>query len=130
MGGSMVSGSPCVDAPMLDRHSQRRWLLQSLGHEFCFLVFVRDNSTAERYRDRLRQAKLTLRLVVVLPSNVAATVDGALTDHEGLAKERYGGESDVTYLIRPDQHVAARFMRFDLAAITQAHARSLRGAES
>lgn len=130
MGGSMVSGSSCADAPMLDRHSQRRWLLQSLGHEFCVLVFARDNSTAERYRDRLRQAKVTLRLVVVLPSNVAATVDGALTDHEGLAQERYGGESDVTYLIRPDQHVAARFIRFDLPAITQAHTRSLRGAES
>jgi 3-(3-hydroxy-phenyl)propionate hydroxylase len=130
MGGSMVSGSPCVDAPMLDRHSQRRWLLQSLGHEFCILVFAQDNSAAERYRDRLRQAKVTVRLVVVLPSNVAATVDGALTDREGLAKERYGGESDVTYLIRPDQHVAARFTHFDLDAITQAHTRSLRGAES
>jgi 3-(3-hydroxy-phenyl)propionate hydroxylase len=130
IGGSMVSGSPCADAPMLDRHSQQRWLLQSLGHEFCILVFARDNSTAERYRDRLRQAKITMRLVAVLPPDVVATVADALSDHEGLAKERYGGEADVTYLIRPDQHVAARFMRFDLAAIAQAHTRSLRGAHS
>jgi 3-(3-hydroxy-phenyl)propionate hydroxylase len=130
MGGSMVSGSPCADAPMLDLHSQARWLLGSLGHEFCVLVFAQDNAAAERYRILLRQAGLTMRLVAVVPAQVDAAMVGALSDRQGIAKERYGGEPGVTYLIRPDQHVAARFPRFDLDAIGRAHAQALRGVHS
>lgn len=128
MDGSMVSGSPCADAPMLDMHSQPRWLLQSFGNEFCVLVFAHDNSAVEHYRNLLRRAELMMRLVVVLPAQLDATVLDALSDRQGLAQQRYGGALGVTYLIRPDQHVAARFMRFDVNALAQAHARSLRGA--
>lgn len=130
IGGSMVSGSPCADAPMLDMHSQARWLLGSFGHEFCVLVFAPDNAAVERYRSLLQQAGLAMRLVAVLPAQVGAIVGDALSDRQGIAKERYGGEPGVTYLIRPDQHVAARFPHFDVDAIRQAHAQSLGGAHS
>jgi len=48
-----------------------------------------------------------------------------LLDAQGLAHERYDGKPGVTYLIRPDQHVGARFSRFDAPAVAAAHARSL-----
>ncbi|HEY0939792.1 MAG TPA: FAD-dependent oxidoreductase [Steroidobacter sp.] len=130
MSGDMVPGSPCDDAPMLDRDGRPRWLLNSLGNEFCVLVFDRDNAAAERYRKILREAGLAARLVLVLPAQVSATDSDALTDQQGLAQERYGGEAGVTYLIRPDQHVAARFPGFDVNAIGRAYARALRGVSS
>lgn len=130
MGGDMVPGSPCADAPVLDQDARSRWLLGSFGNDFCVLVFERDSAAAERYRKLLRQSGLAARLVVVLPAQVDATGSDTLSDQQGLAQERYGGEPGVTYLIRPDQHVAARFPSFDVHAIERAHARAIRGASS
>ena len=52
----------------------------------------------------------------------AATVaDGiVLTDTDGLAFRRYAARPGTVYLIRPDQHVAARWHRFDPAAVAAA----------
>ena len=44
-------------------------------------------------------------------------------DLEGLAARRYAARAGSTYLIRPDQHVAARWHQADAAAITAAVAR-------
>jgi 3-(3-hydroxy-phenyl)propionate hydroxylase len=41
-----------------------------------------------------------------------------------LARARYGGTPGVTYLIRPDQHIAARFSHHDPAALGRALARA------
>jgi 3-(3-hydroxy-phenyl)propionate hydroxylase len=48
-----------------------------------------------------------------------------LVDAEGLLRARYGGADGVTYLVRPDQHVAARFARPDPIALAQAWRRCL-----
>jgi 3-(3-hydroxy-phenyl)propionate hydroxylase len=48
----------------------------------------------------------------------------ALGDPDGLARARYGGVPGVTYLIRPDQHVAARFPRFEPEGVRRALARA------
>jgi 3-(3-hydroxy-phenyl)propionate hydroxylase len=41
-------------------------------------------------------------------------------DAEGLLAQRYDAQPGTVYLIRPDQHVAARWRRFDAAAIRAA----------
>ncbi len=51
--------------------------------------------------------------------------DSPLVDREGLAALRYDGQPGTCYLIRPDQHVAARFRRFDIAALRAARDRAL-----
>jgi 3-(3-hydroxy-phenyl)propionate hydroxylase len=48
-----------------------------------------------------------------------------LLDAEGLLAQRYDGRPGTVYLIRPDQHVAARWRAFDAAAVQAALARCL-----
>ncbi|MBS4049470.1 MAG: hypothetical protein KG075_24205 [Alphaproteobacteria bacterium] len=43
-----------------------------------------------------------------------------MTDVEGLIAKRYDGLAATTYLVRPDQHVCARFKKFDAKAVRAA----------
>jgi 3-(3-hydroxy-phenyl)propionate hydroxylase len=51
-------------------------------------------------------------------------------DVAGLVRSRYGAATGSVILIRPDQHVAARFRVFDAAAIEAALGRALGTAEA
>jgi 3-(3-hydroxy-phenyl)propionate hydroxylase len=47
-----------------------------------------------------------------------------LEDAECLAAKRFDARPGTAYLIRPDQHVAARWRRFDAEAVRAALARA------
>ena len=47
-----------------------------------------------------------------------------LADAQGLVARRYDAKPGTTYLIRPDQHVAARWRAFDPARVRAAVARA------
>jgi 3-(3-hydroxy-phenyl)propionate hydroxylase len=47
-----------------------------------------------------------------------------VADVDGLVARRYGARAGTCYLLRPDQHVCARWRRFDLAAVRRALARA------
>jgi 3-(3-hydroxy-phenyl)propionate hydroxylase len=47
-------------------------------------------------------------------------LDGALRDAEGLAFRRYDARPGTVYLVRPDQHICARWRTPDPAAIAPA----------
>ncbi|MEH6655338.1 FAD-dependent oxidoreductase [Loktanella salsilacus] len=93
-------GSPCPDAPL-----DCGYLLDQLGGDFVLLAIncaVAADITVDG---------ITLRTVSL--STTAGTQD-ALT-------ERYlGAAPRAVYLIRPDQHVAARWDAFDASAVTNA----------
>jgi 3-(3-hydroxy-phenyl)propionate hydroxylase len=112
--GPMVPGSPCLDAPVFDAQGKAGWLLDHLGHEFKLLRFG-------------------LPMPCDLPQIVIAglPIEGTetLADDTGLLTQRYGGADGVTYLIRPDQHVAARFAWPTTEAIDDALIRA-RGGET
>ena len=48
-----------------------------------------------------------------------------IVDTQGVLTERYDGQPDTCYLIRPDQHVAARWRNFEPGRIEAAMRRCL-----
>lgn len=100
-------GSACKDAP-LRRDGKNTWLLEQLNDGFALLSFG----------DRPR-----IEVNDIAHIHVARPGEGELSDVSGHAFERYG--EGLTYLIRPDQHVAAAFRTPDAAAIRAAHQRAL-----
>ena len=66
-----------------------------------------------------------LALLALRPATPAAEpTPDALHDLHGLAARRYDARPGTCYLIRPDQHVAARWRRFDATAVRAALARA------
>jgi 3-(3-hydroxy-phenyl)propionate hydroxylase len=109
-GGPLRPGSVCADAPV-EVGARRGWLLEQLGEGFALLAFGdRPPVDAVRCGD------------VVAP---VLHVGADLVDADGVLGPRYDGQPGTVILIRPDQHVAARWRSFDVASIEVALARAL-----
>ena len=113
----MMPGAPCADAPILDAAGRPGWLLEHLGGDFVLLVLA-DAPADIPDPSALARLERAPRLCAVSRNGLHGC-NGMLRDREGLVHARYGGPGAV-YLIRPDQHVAARFRGFDAAAIDRA----------
>ncbi len=128
--GAMVPGASCVDAPM-QVAGQPAWLLQHLGQQFTGVLFCGgqgvDQST-QAALDALRSGPIPLKLVVVTrDSERRGALAGAQVaqDIEGLAHSRYDATPGTFYLIRPDQHVCARWRQLAAADVEAALKRAL-----
>ncbi len=89
-------GSSMVDAP-----TDSGWLLDLLGNRFQILAL---NANAP---DKLKIGEIV--------------IDTLTVDINQEIKQRYLGEAEsAIYLIRPDQHVAARWVNFDEAGVATA----------
>lgn len=128
--GTMVPGTACVDAPVSGKQGQG-WLLAQLGGQFTALLFGTPDAAALAALQRLQQGTLPLRLVVVSADAMSTTSPGIPVWHdaEGLAAQRYDARPGTLYLIRPDQHVCARWRQVDIAAIQQAMSRATGNAQ-
>lgn len=86
-------GSPCPDAPLGDGY-----LLSKLGNDFILLTINADAPDSIE-EDGINVTRLALT---------------SADDASGLIAERYLGDAkSAVYLIRPDQHVAARYDSYD-----------------
>ncbi|HEV8690685.1 MAG TPA: FAD-dependent monooxygenase, partial [Ideonella sp.] len=110
--GAMAPGAPAHDAPItLD--GQPAWLLRQLGSAgFSALVF--DGPGAAEATRALRDGSqgLVPLQIVTLPAH-------------GLAAERYDAQPGTAYLLRPDQHVCARWRQPASADVAAALRRAL-----
>ncbi len=121
--GAMVPGAPAADAP-LRANGRAGWLLNRLGGNFDLLVF---GPVAQHWIDELQRTfGDELRVTVVAARSVGAEAAdaGAVEDAEGLIRQRYDGAAGTAYLLRPDQHVAARWRAPEAADIRAALARA------
>ncbi len=125
--GTMVPGAPMDDAPVLaaDGHA---WLLQVLGNRFQVLHYVDDASaladTTLATVQALADGGIALEPVIVAPRGRAPAGLRTLIDAKGRVRERYDMRPGTTYLIRPDQHVAARWRLLDTERVRVALVRA------
>ena len=115
---AMRPGSPCCDAPVAFAGSES-WLLHHLGRGFT-LLFCPPEGAPPRERAAEVARQLEGLPVAVAVTTVGAGPDVDLRDEQGLLTSRYDLRPGTVYLIRPDQHVAARFRRFEPEAVRAA----------
>jgi len=124
--GRMAPGAVALDAPMQIR-GEAGWWLSQLDGEFVLAVFCggelpgRDTLLALQ---ALRMAPVPVKAVLVADtqcdlSAVAADV-AVVRDSEGCLAKRYDAQDGTAYLIRPDQHIAARWRAFNADAVAAA----------
>ncbi|MDO8861948.1 FAD-dependent oxidoreductase [Haliea sp. E1-2-M8] len=125
----MRPGSTCLDAPIAGPEGRQEWLLERLGNRFTLLLF---GEVAADARQQLEAALASLdreghhtRALWVLPQGQHAGRDNEVVDTEGVLAQRYDLRQGGVYLIRPDQHVCARWRTLDPDAVAQAVHRAL-----
>jgi len=96
------------------------WLLGYLGGGFTLLCF---GGGIPADAVRLLAGDGIACTVVQVGGKPAAGVC-PIDDSEGLAAKRYDARQGTCYLLRPDQHVCARWRAFELGAVRAALARA------
>ena len=137
--GGLVPGSPAEDAPLL-QGGDPCWLLNQLVSSaltptMTLLLFLdRPEALGERLASVLgRLARepvpIETRVILIRAGRAPPASRGlpAFADSEGLAATRYAAAPGTCYLIRPDQHVSARWRRFDPDRVRDAARRALAG---
>jgi 3-(3-hydroxy-phenyl)propionate hydroxylase len=100
--GKMSPGTNCADAP-IQANGKDAWLLGQLGEGFVLLSFG-------------PAAPVSVDQVAARVVEVGKDIQ----DTHGVLAQRYDAQPGTVYLIRPDQHVAARWRQFDAAQATTA----------
>jgi len=117
-GSGPVPGAVAIDAPVAGPRGG--WLLGYLDAGFALLCFG-SSVPAEAVRSLARDGiACTVVQVGGAPANGACLIE----DSEGLAVKRYDARPGTCYLLRPDQHVCARWRAFELGAVRAAIARA------
>ena len=111
--GLMVPGAVAADAPFIKAQA-KDWLMRQMCEtRFTALVFG-DGPAAQASRRAVADSGLSLNVVNV-----------PLDEAHALAARRYDAQDGTTYLIRPDQHVSARWRNPSADALRAAHERAL-----
>ena len=105
--GSARLGAPVPDAPVKTKDGREAHLVETIRGEFT-LVYVNDGA------------------VPVVPEGIHLTVIGEdIIDSDGLFAARFDATPGAAYLLRPDQHLCARWRSFDMQKVEAARNRAL-----
>jgi 3-(3-hydroxy-phenyl)propionate hydroxylase len=106
-GGTAKLGAPAPDAPMRGADGRTGYLLEHLAGRFEVL-YMWDGAGPN------------------MPAEIKLTVIGEdLSDDEGFFIQRFDATPGATYLLRPDQHLCARWRAYDRGKLEAALARAL-----
>ncbi|WP_244818410.1 FAD-dependent oxidoreductase [Caballeronia sp. Lep1P3] len=123
---AMVPGAVCTDAPVAV-DGMHAWLLNlTSGGAFTGIYFCgADEDIGETAQRLLTLARLPVRVraLIVAPRGMktGAMEDVQMAeDSEGIVASRFDARPGTFYLLRPDQHVCARWRALDIAGIRAA----------
>jgi 3-(3-hydroxy-phenyl)propionate hydroxylase len=134
---AVFSGGPALGAPArnarLDPANRKAgWLLDHFGPAFQVLVFGADAGLLKEAIDDveiLRSRGIAVRLLSIRrqarSSAAQPGVDVALCDPEGHVSGLWGCDDAAVYVVRPDQHVCARWTVVGRARVREAIQRAL-----
>jgi 3-(3-hydroxy-phenyl)propionate hydroxylase len=110
------------------------YLLDHLGGGFDLLYFTDGPAIPEALRKVVaatRAGGVPMRVVAVGAAEPVAGADLTLADADGHFRQRYGVlAGGAAYLLRPDQHICARWMSLDADRLQSALKTALGGAAS
>jgi 3-(3-hydroxy-phenyl)propionate hydroxylase len=126
--GRMAPGAAAADAPVLRADGSAGWLLRELGEGFTALVA--DDTNFDAVAAELRsgaEGVVPLRIVRVAAavSTPTASKAATLVDRDALVTRRYDLQPGTVYLLRPDQHVCARWRQASAPSVRAALRRAL-----
>ena len=120
--GAMVPGAPCTDAPVRIE-GREGWLLpQTAGGGFTIIHF--GDGAALGAWPAPGPGAVEVQVLLVVPHGVPTAGGWVRLEEDGLVSRRFDATPGTTYLLRPDQHVCARWRRFDPAKVRAAIARA------
>ena len=121
--GNMVPGAAMDDAP-IEAAGGQRWLLEVAGNRFQLLYFADDAAAIDAATAQalasLAEAPIPVEPVVVAASGTAPGGPAHAYRHPRSHRRALRPARGSCYLIRPDQHVAARWRALDPAAVRTA----------
>ena len=127
----MIPGAPMEDAPV-ENNGSTQWLLHKTGNQFVALRYqtvLTEDSINEllALKHHLDTLSIAVRLICVTPQGTHANNQAlqeagieVLVDCAGRITERYDMKDGTTYMVRPDQHIVARWRNATQAHITAA----------
>ena len=122
---ALFTAGPAHGAPPRNiRLSADHFLLDHLGGGFDLLYFTEGPAVPEPLQQVIaatRARGVPLQVVAVGATQPVAGADRTLADADGHFRRRYGVQaSGAAYLLRPDQHVCARWLTLDATRLQAA----------
>lgn len=123
---SLFTCGPHQGAPLLNiRLGDDQFLFDRLGAAFYLLYFTDAGEVPGEIQAQiqsLRENGVPLQLLAIASNRQreVSGADGLIDDHNGHLRTRYGAAAGGAYLVRPDQHVCARWQHLSGPALRDA----------
>jgi 3-(3-hydroxy-phenyl)propionate hydroxylase len=110
-GGTARLGAPLPDAPLVRADGSGTHLVENMHGAFQ-LIHIKNGASDGKQPCALEGIALTV-------------IGDDFFDRDGKFTQRFDATPGATYLVRPDQHLCARWRSFDPGAVARAHERAL-----
>jgi 3-(3-hydroxy-phenyl)propionate hydroxylase len=120
----MVPGAPADDAPVAT-DGRECWLLPLLGGRFQLLVYVDDAAWWSPLDLPAASGLPAIEVIAVTGTPIAVPGVRSLHDLRGRFAQRFDAQNGSAWLLRPDQHIVARWRKVEPDKVQAALLRAL-----